>query len=323
MPLRVTVFRAVVEARLKYGGEVLGMNKRLTNPLQKVMNMGIRALVGYRTSRNTRLALGPAGIELNIPPLAASMAAARARALIKYATLRTHIAGLLSTPSQSGGRRSWSTTTASWLKKYKCLVEGVTPRAIKTLVSTRVVQRDAGKTQALETYKTNCYEDTRKYHRSDLWAMCSRGYTWVARLRLGAVWTCASAGTIGLISKEAVGKCPSCGMRTTTELAHVLINCPKFKDIRDESGLTSLIVKSKKILEADSEEGVQTESDLYIILLGGEVREVSLGPEWSGERTQKGGPRPTADAASVARFVSQAMPTYMGNLWAHRLEDKG
>lgn len=49
--LRVVLLRTMVESRLKYGGEILGMNQRLTQALQSVMDMCLKAVLGLKLAR--------------------------------------------------------------------------------------------------------------------------------------------------------------------------------------------------------------------------------------------------------------------------------
>ncbi|KAJ2032686.1 hypothetical protein GGI08_009244, partial [Coemansia sp. S2] len=58
------------------------------------------------------------------------------------------------------------------------------------------------------------------------------------------------------------------------------------------------------------------ETDIFTILLGGEVRGVTLGPMWSGEETQDVLEPNVAFCRLVARFLNSMMQRHMGFMWA-------
>lgn len=241
LQLRVTLFRAIVESRLRYGGEVLGMNKSLIRPLQAVMSSGVKALVGYRSSRNTLLALGPAGIEVGIPPLAATMAVARVRAYLKYQSLRTHVADLLNHKAMVKSRYSWGSLTRRWIKRYGINVESENFPRIKADIIDKIVKRDSGKSLSLRRYQKYRLVNTRDQILADLSVNHWVGLTWLIRFRLNCVWTRTRAVQANLIPAPGKDQCPSCGLVTLDEHSHVLVSCPAFERTRRETGLRSAI----------------------------------------------------------------------------------
>lgn len=320
---RVTLFRALVESRLRYGGEILGMKKQLIQPLQRVMSAGVKAMVGTRSSRNTVLALGPACMELSIPPLTATMAVARVRAYLKYQSLATHVADLLNLPTSVTSRYSWAKVTRGWMKRYNFDAESVSFKQLKTSIIDRIESRDASKTLSLLNYQKHHLRATSKFILATYSANHGKGLTWLIRHRLQAVWTSMRAAQARLIPASAKYKCSSCGLELVDEYSHILVSCLTFSKDRIESGLEPLIFAVVRML-TDSAEGLgpPAESDVFQFLSGGEVRGVNM--FWSRGRRDIATQDPIKASdilQSVATFYGSMMGTHMGNLWANVIEE--
>ncbi|KAJ2334162.1 hypothetical protein GGH92_008399, partial [Coemansia sp. RSA 2673] len=141
------------------------------------------------------------GDELGIPPLAATTAAARVRALYKYAGLKTFVAELIGTTFASKSW-TWVKATQCWIKRYKFELTGVSGTAAKNMIIKRISARDAPASQARHTYEEAHFEKTRRYLKDSLREPLKSGFTWLARLRLSAVWTRARAQAAGLLPQD-------------------------------------------------------------------------------------------------------------------------
>jgi len=88
--VRVTVFRAVVGATVLRGSEIRGMNQKSCDPAQALVSKAVRVVVQCKESgKGVRVAA--VWRELNTPPVTSEASARRARALMKYPSLKTRV----------------------------------------------------------------------------------------------------------------------------------------------------------------------------------------------------------------------------------------
>ncbi|CAN0455222.1 unnamed protein product [Pylaiella littoralis] len=115
VPMRVAVVRGVILPRLLFGAEVYGMRKAITHRMQLQMNKAFRLVAGVGASAAvSNVALWR---ELDIPPICASAAARRARALQKASSMKTWVATMVNTPFKHR-RWTWCTGTHRWMNRY-------------------------------------------------------------------------------------------------------------------------------------------------------------------------------------------------------------
>jgi len=114
--MRVTVFRAVVGATILYGSEIWGINQKRCDPAQALVDGAVRVMVQCKESdKGVRIAA--MWRELNIPPVHAEASARRARALMKYPSLKTWIGVLAMYPFTS--RQSlWYDGGIKWMERF-------------------------------------------------------------------------------------------------------------------------------------------------------------------------------------------------------------
>ncbi|OMJ19144.1 hypothetical protein AYI69_g6746, partial [Smittium culicis] len=82
------------EARMRYGGEILGMFRDMSRNLQRIFNNRLKNLLGV-SERATIVNMDNIWLEFEVPPLYASFGYSRARAYQKFQDVSTPIAMLL------------------------------------------------------------------------------------------------------------------------------------------------------------------------------------------------------------------------------------
>src|SRR5690606_2439870 len=93
VPVKVTVIKSLLYSVIRYGGELLGMRADLATPMQRILSRALRLALGARPA-STLLPWVSMHDELNVPPVQATWAADKLRALTKYPNLSTLIADL-------------------------------------------------------------------------------------------------------------------------------------------------------------------------------------------------------------------------------------
>ncbi|OMJ16069.1 LINE-1 retrotransposable element ORF2 protein [Smittium culicis] len=68
MASRVLFLRGILEARMRYGGEILGMYRDRSRSLKRVLNNGLKNLIGV-SERATIIKMGNLWLEFEVPPL--------------------------------------------------------------------------------------------------------------------------------------------------------------------------------------------------------------------------------------------------------------
>jgi hypothetical protein len=114
---------AYVRPATTYGGEVLGMRAQATyyKQLQQVQDRAIRLIVQGNDSLPDTTDPTTASLEFNIPPVAAVMAAGRARAYAKFPSSKTQVTQIYPAIMHNPLRRdqSWAEDTERWLRQSK------------------------------------------------------------------------------------------------------------------------------------------------------------------------------------------------------------
>merc|ERR1712160_73837 len=96
--MRMAVVHAVLLPRLLWGAEVFGMNRRITDKLQTMLNRSLRAIIGLTSRARSNVPSVGLWQELRIDPICALAASRRARAWKKCFTLRSTVGTLVARP---------------------------------------------------------------------------------------------------------------------------------------------------------------------------------------------------------------------------------
>ena len=186
----------------------------------------------------------------------------------------------------------------------------------KKMVKKEVWDRQADQSGSLawKRYKTARFEATREYIKMAVkHPGISKGVVWLMRARIGAIWTASRAAQAKLVGCEWVGRCPSCGEASVSDLAHLLL-CPSYQ-VERRVHLGPLI----RHIRRSNRPSVLSQDDLFIICLGGDIGGKALGTLWSGVCSQVFGGTGVPGFALVARFLQKVMPRAMINLWQHSI----
>jgi hypothetical protein len=116
--------RNLVYSKMLYGAELIGFQAVHAEPMQRVMNIAAKWIMGMQ-HRNTQVDAFTLCYELGLPPVHQEMSALRARLAFK---LRAHTDGGLnswlqklydSPPTDIGSSHTWVTLSQKWLKEIK------------------------------------------------------------------------------------------------------------------------------------------------------------------------------------------------------------
>ncbi|CAN0507827.1 unnamed protein product, partial [Ectocarpus sp. 12 AP-2014] len=221
IPMKVAVVRGVILPKLLFGAEVYGMRKEITHAMQVQMNRAFRLVVGLREKGTvSNVALWR---ELAIPPICASAAARRARALQKAGSMRTTIATVVNSPFRSR-RWTWSTGTQRWMNRYVHRLAAALPAD----------QRTTSHKRAGQWYIKAQFERAKmSVAAAAEYPGLAHGIAILVQCRLGGFWGAGRLSRRGLVHPKWKRMCPCCKKRVPEDLAHVLLDCPRWKDGRD------------------------------------------------------------------------------------------
>lgn len=293
--MKVAVVRGVILPRLLFGAEVFGMKKEITHAMQVQINKALRltAGMGARTTASN-VAIWR---ELKIPPICASAAARRARALQKAASLRTVVARVVSTNFKSRCW-TWSTGTHRWLNRYVHRLAAHVPPHQERISYVRGEWKEAEpKALSLQTEYLVWRREERIYRkaktgqwyiksnfdkmslsgiRSAIYPRLAQGIAMIITCRVGGFWCAGRLARRGLIPDGWKRKCPCCKERVVEDLAHILFDCNNWK-VGRERLLSPLITEAKAIMaKANSSD---TEHKVAL-LLGGEYNGSAALKSW-------------------------------------------
>jgi exonuclease III len=114
--IRTHFFNMCVMGVARFGGELLGMNKRFAAPVDRAVARGLRLLAGFRmTSR--RVAVVALREQFGVPSAYTAWSCARLRVYQKYAGCDRWVSKLIA--SRSGSRqREWASATRQWMASF-------------------------------------------------------------------------------------------------------------------------------------------------------------------------------------------------------------
>ena len=115
MSMRLVTVAVVVGPRLLFGAELYGMNRKLTDKMQVLMNRSLRACIGARRSGN----VPSVGLwkEARTLPICALAGARRARAYAKAMGLKTWLREMVLQPLRSRNW-TWCSGVPRWIVRF-------------------------------------------------------------------------------------------------------------------------------------------------------------------------------------------------------------
>jgi exonuclease III len=292
---RAMVLKAVVTAVAAYGGELLGMEEQRCRKVQSEVDAASRWLVG--SSEKTRIASASTiRMEIGLPSMAARLAAARTRALRKWAHAKTWIGRLIREP-MSSRKRTWVTGSIRWLSGYGPSAQvreaeaakspgGVLSVTAECRLVRACVEDRREKGEGLSISETYYVESGFRATAGALMAVCSgvgmeaRAMVMIVRLRCGFFWTGLRAAQARIIDAAYFEKCPCCGAEGPETAEHYLLECSQWNEGREEMmtliGVERLLMVHWFVLSGRSR---------MTLLLGGELAGKRL-RNWSGNETR-------------------------------------
>lgn len=116
VPLKVELVRSLVYPVMTYGGEFIGFNKRHSAPMQRVIDMAMRWILGLRRT-NRQVAGLTLSLDLGLPPMYEVLAGLRARLHAKLETpdfMKTLLPILQQDRASFHPYRTWCTENGLW-----------------------------------------------------------------------------------------------------------------------------------------------------------------------------------------------------------------
>jgi exonuclease III len=262
---RAMIFRSTILPTALYGAELWGMHQSRCIGGENLCKMAIKAIMGSH-----QVALGVARDQLGIPPFEAMAAARKARALMKFATLKTWVAKLItngpsedltahpagSYPKHDPRNLSWVNQTVNWLRRRNWGVGNETllslvgqdpdGHQLYQLVLDRVWQRHRAKDKTKSLRLFNMRHLTKGAGWLRCWARWPKwhvGWKALLQMRNGAFLTVNRLRSMRLLHRVrsdgavagAGNSCPFCHIRGRGEtLRHLLLDCGSWAKEREE-----------------------------------------------------------------------------------------
>jgi hypothetical protein len=311
LSLRLQVIRGVVLPRLLYGAEIYGMNRALTDVMQRHLNSALRSLVRTESWRG----LPSYGLwkEFNIKPICALAAGRRIRAFLKCFSLSTWVKRLVENPL-STRKWTWVTGVGRWTMR-QCPQHSPldkedwrewrqwSPAIAKTHVEEAIccreyeIRRVGYRARPETAWYVNGQYDESPLHRphSAYVPKLNPGIALIVRFRLGAFATTDQLLSWSKLPPEWNNRCPCCRARTTKDIPHILLECRRWEPHRDKY-LQSLLEDVYE-LELDPDQ-ILCRTQQATLLLGGSVADLRL-PHWMPPCTSHD--RDASETSSVAR----------------------
>jgi hypothetical protein len=268
---------------MNYGLELVGGNKKRLQPLQMILNKGLRLIF----NGNQSAPIIPMCLESNALLVDVRATIAAIRLLNKSTVLKTPLrklaaATLQGRPIQNVTKRTW--IRASYLLRRKYLTAHPTTYNNSQLQAQIVAQRTAEHTtymtaNAAMIYLAADYYSTRYI---STWFLADpqwkAGLTFLIHARLGQLWSKAKAKHLSTLTLTTyhLTHCLLCNAAHAPveedEIAHLVVSCPLLHQTRTNSGLSELIELVSTLFNQND----WSETQISRLLFGGKVGACSL-----------------------------------------------
>ena len=280
---KVIMIKTLLLPVLTYGAELWGMSSTRCEPQQRVLNSAMKAVI--RSSKYSKAASVHCLLEeFELNPINSIAAALRARAYIKFPTLKTTIATLCNHKQPSSVKRSWLSGTKMWIssRETNLGVRLIIPNEPKnsydnilTAVRDKFLITEVG--VSYTRYISRGFDTTKGYINDVTNHLgVSNGLHWLARSRMGALWTSRRLAKGKLLPDLALTRCPFCDSDNEPEtLAHMFLDCDCWNGLRKQY-LGSLIEEGLRLLNQPvnslvRELPISDKNHLITLLLGGRI----------------------------------------------------
>ena len=328
LDLRRAILLSYIQPSLTYAGELLGMRAAsLTAPLQKVQDMALGMLLDGREKYMASGSATALMIELGLPPVAACMAALRARAYAKYSNASTLVSSLYSGNQQEA--KGWAKGSKVWLERYgpdlaifnelgKAYLKDkrmtqfnnfveVPPKMlgkkVKWTQAEAIWRRAYNQSTIVTRYIDRGYRETRMYttRTAEMGSAVSVGYQRILQMRCGGFLF----GRLAAHKYKAgylLDNCCCCeqAVEGGERIDHILISCPAWAGER-----VLMTDAMASIRSMEQEQGTLFEAEeRTTLLLGGTVGGFTLGNLWAFGEDLGDGKFGTPMSFQVASFLS-------------------
>lgn len=274
LPIRRKIVSTVLLPRLLYGAELYGMNRRLTDRMQAILNKALRDIL---TGPGSDGRFGSIGLwkEMAIDPICALAAARRTRAWGKARSLRTWLSEIVLHPFKSR-YWTWSSGVETWIQRFalphltpatlaahpdiRTEWRTMEPRQLSGIIAACIKARETGirlKPDREAAAHTQWYESG-NFTESSLTTgniQCTPlqtiGLAWVTRLRVGAFISTGTLAEWGRIPREFIHTCPFCRTNERETIRHLVFDCEAWAEERHRPSMHAL-VNAVNALSADA-----------------------------------------------------------------------
>ena len=256
IPLNIKkrVMDAVVLPTLLYGAEIYGMNRRLTDRMQTLVNRCYRSILGLNKFPLSKIPSVGLWTECGAHPICALAASRRARAFLKSFKLKSQISFMVRNPLRAR-RWTWVTGCNRWFRTHalKWLLpndaDGVSelgsfqePKLVRAAILEAVRARE-------EQIRLRGYRETaelnQRYIRCNFINLmrakvkCDplqvHALRWLIRFRLQAVNFEFPQQVVEGHTGGVPNRCPFCtDVSRTNEVEHLVFDCARWQGLRDK-----------------------------------------------------------------------------------------
>ena len=269
------------------------MNKAITCKMQGFLNQALRQVAGL--GRNNPVSSVALWREFNVPPICASAAARRARALQKCRTeLKTWVSVTAKNPMPDR-KWTWVSGTIRWMNRYvrrlaQCQHERDTtpdmetllsqgwmalePKALKKVVTKLVWFREdrAGRCSTSRNYIKHRFEDQRVCDTAVVQsASINQGLGYILRGRVGGFWLGQRLARIGKITPRYLRVCPCCHTEVAETLEHLVLHCARWS-VERACFINVRVADAEALVQNIAPSGARNRV-VVALLLGGELED--------------------------------------------------
>jgi hypothetical protein len=263
MSMRLVTVAVVVGPRLLFGAELYGMNRKLTDKMQVLMNRAQRACIGARRVGN----VPSVGLwkKVRTLPICALAGARRARAYAKAMGLKTWLRDMVLQPFRSRNW-TWCSGVPRWIKRFalphasasiqttylgagwQALDPAVLVEVVKACIMVREckLRRKVTRSTAAQTlwYEAANFGKT-PLTRSRVGGkpQDQAGLALILRCRIGAFMTIPTLVRWKWVPQRYLDKCPFCRREEPETLEHLVFRCGKWRGLRNEPHMAELIAE--------------------------------------------------------------------------------
>lgn len=263
MSMRLVTVAVVVGPRLLFGAELYGMNRKLTDKMQVLMNRALRACIGASRAGN----VPSVGLwkEARTLPICALAGARRARAYAKARALKTWLREMVLQPFRCRNW-TWCSGVPRWIGRFALphappnirttyLGAGwqvLEPAALVEVVKACIMARECKLRRNLirSTAAHTLWYEAAQFGKNPLTRarvggqpQDQAGLALILRCRIGAFVTIPTLVGWKRVPQRFLEQCPFCNGNESETLEHLVFRCGKWRGLRNEPHMAELIAE--------------------------------------------------------------------------------